>query len=532
METELENSKTRRQKRPFGRWFWVVFGLFSLIFTYVWLVLDHQFQTQWLLSVALGAALFLILLIGWLVTAWRVAVLWGLLGAGIGYWAFATYELVDVTGDLIPIVRKRGAAPIPAPERVRPSQERLGVVWEQASGAERQGDAFPQFMGPRRDGVLGGPELAVDWETQPPEVLWRRPIGAAYSGFVVVDQVAVTQEQSLEFPEQELVSGYQLSTGDLLWKDAIEARYDSQIAGVGPRATPVIADGVVFALGGRGTLSALDLATGEPRWRVDLVADHGAAVPEWGYASSPLIVDSLVVVCAGAGAGASTLAFDRETGEVVWRAGDAPASWSAPMLATLGGQRQVLMFNQHGVLAHAPEDGRILWRHPWNPNFPNVTMPLVWDETTIILSTGYGQGAERVRVDRVEVVEGDSQWKTTSQWKSRRLKCKFGSLFAIDGYLYGLDDGILTCVDPESGDRVWKDGRIGHGQALLVGSRWLWTTESGDLALVEPDPQGYRERARMPLLDDKTWNPPAVVGNLALVRNHVEAVALRLPLEE
>ena len=102
----------------------------------------------------------------------------------------------------------------------------------------------------------------------------------------------------------------------------------------------------------------------------------------------------------------------------------------------------------------------------------------------------------------------------------------------MDGFLYGLDDGMLTCIDPETGDRVWKDGRFGHGQALLVGQRWLWTTESGDLVLVEPDSEGIQEVARLPLLEDKTWNPLTVVGSLALVRNHVEAVALRLPLEE
>lgn len=532
MEAEAEKQTPLRRKRPFGRWFRVVFGLIVVVFGYIWLILDHQLQTQWLLSVVLGLVFFLILLVGWLVTSWRVATLWALLGGGLGYWAFSTYELVDVTGDLIPIVRKRGETESIGPSRVRPTQERLGVAWESEETPEESRPGFPQFMGPNRDGVLSGPELAVDWEAQPPEILWRRPIGAAYSGFAVSDEIAVTQEQSLENPDEELVSAYQLSTGDLLWKDAIQARYDSRIAGVGPRATPTISGGVVFALGAKGSLSALELSNGAPVWRVDLIADFGAEVPEWGFASSPLVVGDRVVVCAGGGEGESTMAFDVETGAVVWSAGDAPASWSAPMLATLGGETQILMFNQNGVLAHAIEDGRILWSHPWNPKFPNVSMPLVWDDNTIILSTGYGQGAERVRVARVEVVEGEPYWKTSSEWKSRRLKCKFGSLFAVDGFLYGLDDGMLTCIDPETGDRVWKDGRFGHGQALLVGQRWLWTTESGDLVLVEPDSEGIQEVARLPLLEDKTWNPPTVVGSLALVRNHVEAVALRLPLEE
>ena len=424
---------------------------------------------------------------------------------------FLLLEIQGVDGNLVPLVGWRWAGP----------PDYAAEVATGAGASQPGANDYPQFYGPDRDATLDGPRLARDWQARPPRELWRRPVGEGWSSFAVVGDTAVTQEQR---GDREMVVGYGLTTGRQLWAHSHTARFETTIGGVGPRATPTIADGRVYALGATGILTCLELADGRLVWSCDVLADHGAGLQDWGMPSSPLVVGGLVVVQLGR-QGLSLAAYDRTTGKPAWRAGSDRGSYSTPVLATLGGRPQILNVNQTSIVGHDPADGGLLWREPWNAPGERVTPPLTLADDLILVSAGYGVGSRLLRVRPT----GDA-WEVEQLWRSPRLKSKFAPMVLHEGVVYGLDDGVLVALDPATGDRLWKRGRYGHGQMILVGDLLLIQAESGEVVLVEPDPGEHRELARLAALDGKTWNPPALAGRLLLVRNNRQAACYELPL--
>ena len=432
----------------------------------------------------------------------------------LGALFFTLVEIRGVSGDLVPRLGWRWASQLaPAPE---------GSGSYSAVPGEEGG--FPQFLGPQRDARLRDVRLRRDWPAAPPREVWRRPVGAGWSSFAVIGNLAITQEQR---GEQEAVVAYDLSSGEPVCSHSDEARYATTVGGVGPRATPTIASGRVFTVGSTGILNALDLASGRELWSVDLVAEHGAEIPDWGKSSSPLVDGPRVIVPVRAG-GRSLIAFAAESGEVLWQEGSGGVSYSSPRLASLDGREQVLIFNSDGVAGHDPETGTVLWTYPWSRDQPNVAQPVVLGADRVLISSGYGIGSSLLRVSETE----SSGLVAQEVWTSRRLKLKFAQAVEFEGSLYGLDDGVLTSIDPATGERRWKRGRYGHGQILLVGDLLLVQTEAGRLILVEPDPSELKELASIEALSGHAWNTMAFSPPYLLLRNHQEAVCYELALAE
>ncbi len=429
-------------------------------------------------------------------------------------------ELRGVTGDFVPVLGWR-FAPDAGPE--------LGALEpvEPAPAAAAPALAhapFPQFLGSGRDGVIRGVRLARDWESAPPRELWRRPIGAGWSGFAVDRGVAVTHEQR---GEHEVVAAYDLATGAPLWEHADEARYGSTIAGIGPRATPSIDGERVVALGATGLLTCLDRTSGALRWQRDVVAENGARIPQWGLAASPLVARGLVVVAVGGGDGRALVAYDAQSGERAWSGGTDGAGYASPALVRLAGVEQVLVLGARALTGFAPASGEVLWTEPWQWHHPNVAQPVLVSDERLVVSTGYGVGAAAFDVARA----GEGALEAQRAWSSIALKAKFANFVHHAGFLYGLDDGAFACVDASTGKRVWKRGRYGHGQLLLVGDVALVLTEDGEIVLVEATPAEHRELARAPALAGKTWNSPAFAAPYLVVRNDAEAACFELSLQ-
>jgi outer membrane protein assembly factor BamB len=355
------------------------------------------------------------------------------------------------------------------------------------------------------------------------EPLWRREVGAGWSAFAVSGACAVTQEQR---GTQEGVTCYDLRTGEPIWMHADEARWEDPLGGPGPRATPTIADGRVYALGGTGLLNVLDLRTGDAIWSRNILEDNGAQAPSYGVSSSPLVLDDAVVVQAGGPDGRSLVAYDRERGERLWSGGVDPASYSSPVLARLVDREMILMLTAARVVGHDASDGRLLWSFPWPPT-ERVSQVRRLPGDRVFVSSGYGVGAKLLEVD--ETPEGE--YVVDLVWESLAMKAKFSNVVHREGYLYGLDDGILACVDAADGTRRWKGGRYGHGQLILVHDLLLVLAEDGRVVLVEAVSEGHREIAAFQALEGKTWNHPALAGGLLLVRNDREAACFELPLE-
>lgn len=381
----------------------------------------------------------------------------------------------------------------------------------------------PQFFGPNRDGSHPGVQLATDWQALPPKELWRQPIGAGWSAFAVVGGRAFTQEQR---GEEELVTCYDLFTGRLLWSHADRARFFQWQGGEGPRATPTVAGGRVFTYGATGILNCLDAATGQRVWTRSVLTENQLENIEWGMSTSPLVVDDRVIVTGGKTAGPALFAYHRDTGEPLWKSGHDIASYASPVLATLAGRRVILSNNAAALTGHDPASGAALLEYRWGEDkWPKASQPVVLGEDRVFVSAGYGMGCRLVKI----AAAPDGKLAASELWRSIRMKTQFTSAIAHGGYLYGLDDGRLACVDLATGDRRWKDGRFGSGQMLLADGLVLVQSEPGSVFLCAAQADGYRELGRVPALSSKTWNYPTLAGRFLLVRNDREAACYELP---
>lgn len=434
----------------------------------------------------------------------------------------SSLRISGVTGDLVPILRWRWSKPVErAALPTLPAAPATAAPIAPKAEAVSSND-FPQSLGPARTGVIPGVRLDPDWKSKPPVLLWRQPVGAAWSGFAVVGSKAITLEQR---GEEETAVCYDLVMGKPLWTRPSAAHFNTVIAGEGPRTTPAIWKGRVYTYGATAILNCLELDTGKLVWSRNPIHPQ-AKVPDWGFSSSPLVYDGMVLVSGGGPSAGALVAFDAVTGEPRWSNGTEGAGYSSPVAGVIGGVPQILDFNAGGVDAHAPGDGARLWHYPWRGGHPHVAMPLILPGDQVLVSSGYGTGSELLDLARGP----DGVWAAKQVWKSAALKAKFANLIVRQGFVFGLDDGMFTCLELKTGVRKWKDGRYGHGQILLVGDLILVMSEKGDVVLVEPDSEALKEVARLPVFADKTWNPPALAGQFLLVRNHVEAACYRLSL--
>ena len=382
---------------------------------------------------------------------------------------------------------------------------------------------FPQFLGPDRNAIIPDLNLDRDWATNPPTLIWRRQVGAGWSGFAVVGDYAITQEQN---GQEELVVAYDLSTGNVRWIHKDVTKYEHAMTGDGPRATPTISGDRVYSLGGNGLLNCLDLASGKKIWARNVHEDHQALNPEYGTSCSPLVLNELVIVTSGGRKGTSLVSYNKHSGDFVWGGGDDPASYSSPIYTTIAGIPQIIIFTNVSLVGHDPTNGKVLWRQPWPSGSEHVAQPVILPEDRILVSTGYGIGSKLFKIEK----KNQNDFFVKILWESRGLKAKFANFVYKDEFIYGLDDGILVCIDLVNGKRKWKSGRYGHGQIILVGDLILIMAEKGYVALSEARPEKHNELARFKALKGKTWNSPTLAGNYLLVRNNKEAACFELPV--
>ena len=221
--------------------------------------------------------------------------------------------------------------------------------------------------------------------------------------------------------------------------------------------------------------------------------------------------------------GPSLVALDRQTGEPVWQAGTDQSGYSSPRLVTLAGKRQLMMFNRGWISGYDVRTGNQLWRQQWKGGGECVAMPIPLPPNRFLVSTGYGVGTR--------LFELDNQLNPRQIWRSRRMRAKFTNLIHRDGLIYGLSDGVLSCIELTEGKRAWRGKRYGHGQVLCVGDLLLIQADNGRVVLVRVSPQDYTELGSIQALSGKTWNPPTLAPPFLLVRNDRQAVCYRLPLK-
>ena len=380
---------------------------------------------------------------------------------------------------------------------------------------------WTDFRGARRDGHYTGRPISIDWPAAGLRPLWKQPIGAGHSSFVAVDGFAFTIEQR---GADEVAAAYEVLTGREVWTHSWQAVFGETYGGAGPRGTPTWHDGDLFVLGATGELRALDAATGHLRWRTNILEDAGASNLDWGMSASPLVVGETVIVVPGGGSGRSVAAYDRRTGRRAWSALDDRAAYASPMAVRLAGIDQILFFTASRLVALSPDGARELWHFSWPTNDGiNAAQPLVIGDNRVFVSSGYGTGAALIEVSRT-----GERFDAREVWRTPRMKNQFTSSVHHGGFIYGLDEAILACLDAATGELKWKGGRYGYGQIMLASDHIVVVTEGGDLALVRATPERHVEIARFPVLEGRTWNHPAMAGGFLLLRNANEMAAFDL----
>jgi outer membrane protein assembly factor BamB len=395
-----------------------------------------------------------------------------------------------------------------------------------APAAVKKEADWPGFRGPNRDGTISGVQLKTDWSASPPVQLWRRPIGPGWSSFAVRSGRLYTQEQR---GSDEIVACYDMSTGKLVWRHSDAVRFWESNAGPGPRATPTLSNGRVYALGATGTMNVLDDSNGAVVWSRNAVSDTGAKIPGWGISGSPLVAGDLVIVAASG----NLVAYDVATGNPRWfgpRGGD---SYSSPQLLTIAGVPQIVLMTSTGATSVALADGKELWNHSW-PSDTRIMQPAVAADGELMISVGDGMGGSGTRLIAVKQGQGGSGgWTINERWTSEDLNSNFTDSVIHKGYAFGFDYGSLECIDLKDGKRKWKGAR-GYGQLVLLPEQdlLLMLSEKGELALIKASPDQFTELGRVPAIEGKTWNHPALAGDVVLVRNDHEMAAFRLPLAQ
>ena len=408
------------------------------------------------------------------------------------------------------------------------AEEPSSPVGKQHDLVLRAGD-WPGFRGPNRDGDARDVRIATDWKDTPPQCLWRRRIGPAWSSVAVVGDRLFTQEQ---LGPQEAVVCLDATNGRTLWSHRDAARHEDGQSEAGPRATPTFAEGRIFALGATGILNCLDAESGDLEWSHDITADAGTKVPVWGFSSSPLVAGELVVVFAGSESSDSQktlLAYQISSGKLVWSAAAGKSSYSSAQLESFDGETQLLFVSDGGLFAFDPSHGALLWQHAATSasvGIPPAVQPHPAGENRILFDAGADVGTALVKFTST------GAWNLEELWVSRQLKPSFNDFVIHDSAIYGFDGRVFTCLDLETGKRRWKDGRYGSGQVVLLADQPLLVvvTDEGELVLVAANPNEHHELARLQAIEGKTWNHPVIAHGRLYVRNAEEIACYELGL--
>lgn len=380
--------------------------------------------------------------------------------------------------------------------------------------------AWPGWRGPDGDG-LARLESGRPWPGQGPRRLWSRSLGSGFSSVTVAHGRLYTGAVN---DAAEVLVALDSDTGATLWERPLGEIYGAGSHGAGPRATPAIADGRVFALGSFGDLWAFDAESGEPLWHLHLPTVLGGRRPGYGFAASPIVWRNRLLLAPGGAEGQSLAAVGVENGEILWQTGDDPPSYSTGVVGEIAGTTQAVFLTAENLLALDPATGKILWTEPWEDKFEvnSVTPILTGGSVFVSASSGGGRFLPR---------RHGRSWQVAELWRDGAMANQFSSAILWQDHLYGVSDGDLLCSDLTTGRELWRQEGFTAGSVLgLRDAGFLALSYYCQLVWVAVDPGGYRELARFkPFATGRCLTSPTVVGDRLILRNEREIAAWQLP---
>jgi outer membrane protein assembly factor BamB len=384
---------------------------------------------------------------------------------------------------------------------------------------------WPQFLGPTRNGVYSETNLAERWPKEGPPIVWQKKIGQGFSGPVIANQKLIFFHR---LGNKETVECLDAATGKSLWSYDYPTSYRDDFGfDEGPRATPTIAAGKVYTFGAEGALYCLDFATGKKIWNVDTKTQFDAPKGFFGMVCSPLVEGPGLLLNIGGQNGAGIVAFDKDSGKVLWKATDDKASYSSPVSATIQGKRYAFFFTRSGLVGVDPASGKIYFQFPWRPPLEasvSAATPIVVDDL-VFLSASYQTGAIvlRVKGDRVEKV-----WSEDDV-----LSNHYSTSVHSAGFLYGFDGRQehgqrLRCVELKTGKVRWTQDGLSAGTVTLAGTNLLVLTERGELITATAAPSGFKLINRAQILPFGVRAYPAIADGYLYARSKDKLVCVNL----
>jgi outer membrane protein assembly factor BamB len=383
---------------------------------------------------------------------------------------------------------------------------------------------WPQFLGPSRNGVYSGNDLAAKWPPAGPAIVWKKDIGAGFASPVVAEGRVILFHR---VGDKEVVEALDAATGRAIWSFDYPTQYRDDFGfDEGPRAAPTVAGGRIYTFGAEGALHCLDFATGKKIWSLDTHKQFQVAKGFFGAAGAPLVDGGRVLMNIG-GALAGLAAFDGATGKTLWTAPNQEASYSSPVAATIQGARHALFFTRSGLVDVDPVSGKVRYELPWRARMRasvNAATPIVVDDF-VFVSASYGTGAILLQI-------GANGLKKI--WSSDdALTNHYSTSVYKDGFLYGFhgrqEEGqSLRCIDFKTGKVRWDVDGFGAGTVTLAGDKLLLVKEGGELVLAAATPVKFQQISVAKVLPPTVRAYPAIANGRMYVRNEKTLICLNL----
>lgn len=399
--------------------------------------------------------------------------------------------------------------------------------------AESKPGEWPAFRG-TNNGLAVAPKSVRDWKRVQLKKVWKEDTPAGFSSFAVAGGKAYTiVTDEVDGNKGEVLVAHDAKTGKKAWSKplGVISKYDGggdagtneNKGGDGPRSTPVVDGGLVYAIDANLGVYCFNALNGKPVWSHDVMKENAGVQIKWQNAASPLIDGNVLLMCGG-GPGQALIGFDKATGKILWKGEDDKMTHATPVSADILGVHQVIFFTQKGLVAVVPDSGKVLWRAEYKFAVSTAASPVVWNDI-VYCSAGYGVGAGAFKISK----EGDGM-QAAPIWRKEGndLANHWSTPVVKDGFLYGMfsfkeyGKGPVACVDIRTGDVKWKEEGFGPGQVILADKTLVAISDKGEIVFIEASPEKYNELSRDQVVKGKVWSYPVLAYDHLYARSTME----------